>query len=727
MMALTLIPLLVLAGLEAALRLAGYGYATGFFQRQQIGEKQFLVENPTFSLRFFPPALARWPTPIRMAAVKPPRTFRIFILGESAAQGDPEPAFGAGRYLEVLLNERYPEEHFEVVNVSITAINSNVILPIARECAAQHGDLWIIYMGNNEVVGPFGAATVFGAKAPPLWAIRLSLAIEQTRVGQLLQALTRKLKGRGAEPSWGGMQMFLGNQIRSDDPSREVVYRHFERNLQDIVRTGLDSGAKILLNTVAVNLRDSAPFASLTDPRLSAERQVKLEQCLTNGEREALQQDFAGATNQFADAARIDPRMAEAPFQWGAALLQLGQPGPAAGKFQLACDSDALPFRADSRINDIIRRTARDWGDPNLALADSSSTLAAHTASGILGSETFFEHVHFNFDGNYQLALAWADQVQRMLPAGFAPAEGTNWASQAFCEQRLGLTDWSRLLVVKSVLERLQAPPLSHRSNALQQREELLENLRRLNALTTADNAANARSIYLEAIRRDPDNHFLYENYAEFLQAVGDFSGSVEQWKRVQELQPQDPVACFQCGHVLELEGHWAESESNLLEAVSLRPSFVEAWYELGRVQFAQQRYTMALQNFETARRLRPNDPRVYYELGRTLSLLKQPNEALTNFEHAVALNPGDVEARYSLGGQFGLVNQVDKAREQFEEVIRLKPDFAPAHLNLGVALMMQGRPADAAREFETTLRLQPEDRTALAYLQKARAAAGSQ
>ena len=46
----------------------------------------------------------------------------------------------------------------------MTAINSHAILPIARECARRDGDLWIIYMGNNEMVGPFGAGTVFGSR-----------------------------------------------------------------------------------------------------------------------------------------------------------------------------------------------------------------------------------------------------------------------------------------------------------------------------------------------------------------------------------------------------------------------------------------------------------------------------------------------------------------------------------------------------------------------------------
>ena len=53
----------------------------------------------------------------------------------------------------------------------MTAINSHAVLPIARECARHEGDLWIVYMGNNEMIGPFGAISVFGSQAPPLWYV----------------------------------------------------------------------------------------------------------------------------------------------------------------------------------------------------------------------------------------------------------------------------------------------------------------------------------------------------------------------------------------------------------------------------------------------------------------------------------------------------------------------------------------------------------------------------
>ncbi len=37
-------------------------------------------------------------------------TYRIFVLGESAAMGDPDPAYAFSRYLEVMLRQRYPAD-----------------------------------------------------------------------------------------------------------------------------------------------------------------------------------------------------------------------------------------------------------------------------------------------------------------------------------------------------------------------------------------------------------------------------------------------------------------------------------------------------------------------------------------------------------------------------------------------------------------------------------------
>ena len=130
---MVLVPAALLLCLELALRIAGFGHATHFFLRSRQQDREVVSENPRFTWLFFPRGMARHPEPVQFTARKAPGAYRIFVLGESAAQGDPDIAFSFSRQLEVLLRTRYPALRFEVLNVAITAINSHVIRRIAAE------------------------------------------------------------------------------------------------------------------------------------------------------------------------------------------------------------------------------------------------------------------------------------------------------------------------------------------------------------------------------------------------------------------------------------------------------------------------------------------------------------------------------------------------------------------------------------------------------------------
>ena len=210
-----LIPLLVLGMVELGLRLAGYGYPTDFFLSSNDPVPAMLTDNPKYGWRFFPPSVARAPRPLYLAAQKPANTIRIFVFGESAAMGDPEPAYGFARQLERLLQARHPQQKVEVINAAMTAINSHVIRQIAHDCESRQGDFWLVYAGNNEVIGPFGAGTIFGRQAPSRATVRLTLALKTTRFGQWLTQMTRSAN----EPStWEGLEFFLRWQLPFDSP-----------------------------------------------------------------------------------------------------------------------------------------------------------------------------------------------------------------------------------------------------------------------------------------------------------------------------------------------------------------------------------------------------------------------------------------------------------------------------------------------------------------------------
>jgi tetratricopeptide (TPR) repeat protein len=716
-MALVVLPLVLLGGMEAGLRLAGYGYPTGFFKTVRVGQQDYLVNNEHFSLRFFPPQLARWPDPFIFPATKGPDTVRIFVFGESAAMGDPQPAYGASRFMEVLLRERFPGKKFEVINLGITAINSHVILPMARECAGQEGDFWMVYMGNNEMVGPYGAATVFGAQALPRSAVRLSLAIQRTRLGQLLVAGLRQLGGKSKNASWGGMEMFLENRIAPDDRRKETVYRNFEGNLRDLAAAGMDSGAKVILNTVSVNLKDSPPFASLTDSHRPAAERQRFEQTFAAAKSLQARSNFAAAAEGFAAAVRLEPQFAEAHYRLGQCELELTN-ADAAEQFQAACDMDALPFRADTRINQIIRQVAQQRAGDRLTLCDAEQALAQAGSGHIAGDETFFEHVHFNFDGNYRLGKMWAEQVGLVLSAAGNKPATTNWASQADCDRALGLSVWNRQFVLQSEIRRMGSPPLSTQFNQAERLQQVrAEELSLRQEQAQPGAARRVRGEFAAALERAPTDHYLYGGLADFLEAIHDPPGAIAACRQALELRPDDVNACLQLGRLLGEQEKPEEGELILERAAHLRPSLPDGWFKLGIVQAAQHKFAAALESMQRAASLRPQDSSYVCYLGEILDNLNRRGEAMEHYRRAIQMNPDSWEAHFGLAGDFVAASQLEAAGGEYAVVIRLKPANALAHLNLGAVEARLGRFDEALRQFEETLRLEPGNPQAREYI----------
>ncbi len=251
-------PLLLLALVEGALHLFNVGYSTGLMEPCTVHGQPYSCYNLFFAAPFFPPGVIKTPQFYTISDRKLPDTYRIFVFGESAAEGDPDFAYGFARYLEVMLRDRFPKQKFEIVNTGMVAINSNVTRLIARDLARYRPDFYIIYAGSNEVVGPYGPGTVLTTSLISRPIIRASIFLRSTRIGQLLSSTN------APRSEWRGMEMFLNKQVRADSRRLGPAYNTFSENLRDIVSYGTEAGAQVLLSTVATNLKDCAPLVLST-------------------------------------------------------------------------------------------------------------------------------------------------------------------------------------------------------------------------------------------------------------------------------------------------------------------------------------------------------------------------------------------------------------------------------------------------------------------------------
>lgn len=148
-------PALFFLSLEITLRIVGYGYPPTATIKCKVNGTDAYADNVKFGWRFFPQNIAQEFDPFIFSADKPDDTYRIIILGASAAQGTPEAAFSFGRILQTILQNAYPKVKFEVIVAAMPAINSHVVVEIAKDCAKHQPNLFVAYLGNNEVVGRY--------------------------------------------------------------------------------------------------------------------------------------------------------------------------------------------------------------------------------------------------------------------------------------------------------------------------------------------------------------------------------------------------------------------------------------------------------------------------------------------------------------------------------------------------------------------------------------------
>ncbi len=742
------IPMVIIGGLELSLRLFRYGYPTSFFLKSKIAGKDYFVSNERFGYRFFPPALARTPLPLRMAANKTAHTCRIFVFGESAAMGDPDPSFGAWRYLQVLLRERFPGTDFEVICVAMTAINSHVILPIARECARRDGDVWIIYMGNNEMVGPFGGGTVFGSRAPGTGLVRADLAAKATKTGQLLDGLMQRWGNHSSAPKiWSGLNMFKDHQLRYDDPSRLRAYQNFRNNLEDILQVGCHAGVPVILSTVGGNLKDCAPFASLHKSGLNESQKTEWDGLYQRGIALESAGNYSDALECYRQAAGIDPQYAELHFRAGRCQLALTNDHQALQEFELARDDDTLAFRADGRINQIIKDSADRTANKGVCFLDAARMLAQNSPAEIPGNELFYEHVHLNFTGNYLLGLAFAEQVAKELPKSVLARGKTEWAPADLCDQRLAVSPWDRLRVWQENYSRVSEPPFTDQLNDVPRAKFYIAKLKELNSQMTRETREQSRATYIEALKSVPDDCLLCENFAQFSDQTGDWDEAVRQEQHVSELLPQSPAPYYKAGQLLIREGKTSDAADWFSRALAVRGDYEPALNDLGLICANQQKTTEAAKLFtrvleinsgyvetyldwgfmdqcegkldqakalyHTAAGLQPNGPAAYFYQAVTLATDRHPEESIAYFRNAIWMNPKFWQARYLLGGELAAGGGIEEAQAQFSEVVRFRPDFAHAHLNDGVALARLGKLAEALKEFQVTLQLDPTNTVA--------------
>lgn len=408
-----LLPFLILLILEIILRLAGYGYNPDLFVEYKADNNYFVL-NPEASKRYFTnQAIATTGNVEPFKKEKDANTLRFFVLGESTTIGYPYFHNGSfHRWLQYRLMRSFPEKNFEIINLSLTAVNSYTVLGFAKQLVNYQPDAVLIYSGHNEYYGALGVGSTDKAGGSP-FLVHLTLALRSFKVVQLFTNTYEKLAGtfksNDASARKTRMEFMVADQ---QIPYGSELYtrgiKQFETNMDATLDVLSQHNIPVFISTLVSNEKDMKPFISITPDSLKLPAFQKL---YNDGLNALIENDFTTASASLSQAAKLFPGNAACTFFLGRLAYQHQNFKEADNYFNNATDLDALRFRAPQLINNIIRQLCKKH--PNTFLVDAQATFKNRSEGNIIGNEFVLEHVHPNLRGYALLSDTFYEEMKK--------------------------------------------------------------------------------------------------------------------------------------------------------------------------------------------------------------------------------------------------------------------------------------------------------------------------
>ncbi len=429
------LPFLALGLFELLLRLLGLGGYPRFVR--DIGEWQgsrLMMVEPAATRPYFFAARERpgYADQSVFLMPKPTGTFRIFLVGESAAKGYPQPPnLSMGSFLQAMLQDLHPDKKIELINLGTTGVSTFPLVYMVREIVRYSPDLVIVYAGNNEFYGAYGVASTsrgLGSRA----GLKAQRAIRSLAVLQKLDEILHPPPTSDTSL----MEIMMGDPgIDPDDSRRSLAARNLGENIREMIQTCRKAGVPMMVCTTAVNEAGLAPIGNppVLDPSLPGGTAVdQAEQMLGSKP--------ADAESLLQNHLRTNPKDARAWFLLGRSLLL--QKKDALEALQKANHLDRMPWRPSDALQESIREAAKSEAAP---LCDVQTWFRKKSPGGAIGWELLDDHVHPSLEGQAEAARAMLASLAEQNGTLAKPTSQVSaLPANSIYANRLGSNEWDR-------------------------------------------------------------------------------------------------------------------------------------------------------------------------------------------------------------------------------------------------------------------------------------------
>jgi len=701
--------LLILAGpivffglLEGALYFTGGFEPLSVVRQVKHQGKMFWTSEPAYGRFVLQRENAPPPQQLWLPVDRQPGRLRVVMLGESAVAGFPLEEYNLGRMTRVLWDERFPDEPMEMATLAMTGINSHILRVFAREAMQLEPDVVVLYIGHNEVIGPYGPISRFAGALPSENLAQLSLWVRNTRIGRGIERALDGIAARMAPADgsrWQGMDEYSDARLAADDPALDRMLGQTRENLRAIIRMALDRGSKVLVCVPAVNLTDWPPMATDEGP---------------------------------ADIS------AQAAYAKARELAAAGRREEAWRLYRQACDLDLLRFRADSRLRQMQRELVEEFATPDAALIDVDFWL--HEWNPVFRSDEdyFLEHVHLTFDGRVAVASLIVDGLAELTdcapPAGVGRHDYGDvdlwWQSLPrrveHARDALLYTDfaegqmWAGVdsLLGMSVFAGLEGRDSRHAAAGDRANDLFF-------ATRKQWDPERMRAAYDKAKKLNSDE-WVDHSAAELW---GFLDQHDESWRALRAAHEKYPFFRFVRKNMAERairEGRYDEAFEHLGVLQRLRPDDEVVPKMYGELYWASGQPAQAIPYLERNAANQPTDPAAWFNLGLARQMTGQLADAASALRRGLSADPDNILIRGTLAKllldqEQPAASERQEALELVREMVARQPESFDIRLLLSVALLANGQ-ADAAQAEANALTSRAaaeQDMATMAFLQK--------
>jgi lysophospholipase L1-like esterase len=584
-----LLPVIFFGLLEIGLIAFNYGGNPDLFISNTGDVSHYWMCNRDVGKRyFFMQATTPVPSKDLFLKEKPANGFRIFILGGSTAAGFP---YGNNlmfsRILFHKLRDTFPNKHIEVVNTSMSAINSYTLLDFTDEILEKQPDAILIYAGHNEFYGALGVGSL-ESLGRSRWFIRSYLKLKRFRTFLLLRDFMgwlRKLTGSASadQLQQSDQTATLMERIAAEQeiPYKSHLYElglnQFKSNLSEIVQTCRNAGVSVILSELVSNIRDQAPFSSLATDSIPPANTF-----FQKARQNELQQNFSQAYDLY----------------------------------HRAKDLDAIRFRATEDFNAIIHSIAATH---NVPVAPMKTYFEMASPNRLVGNNIMVDHLHPNIKGYFLMAEAFYNTMheEKMIQSRW---DSTYMKSAEYYYHNWGITQLDTLNADYRVLYLKNSWPFvkDHRPNTT---------LQQIHPQTKAESMA--LQILINPNLSLESGHL---EMAEYYEKQGDLVRAYNEYKALFYTIPFEVMFYNRAASLLMRMNRHDEALPLLQRSIEINDNaFANKWY--GQMLLMNKRIAEAIPYLEKARITEPKDEQMLFNLCQAYLILRNREKAREIFD----------------------------------------------------------------------------------------------